>query len=99
MLEKHAMRVGSLLDYGEEHFDLVVVDTPPLNVLTDAATIASRVDAVVVVVRGGVTDRSALDLTLKRLTRANARVVGLVLNDVDLPEYYTTYSHDYVQEF
>lgn len=99
MLEKHAMRVGSLLDYGEEHFDLVVVDTPPLNVLTDAATIASRVDAVVVVVRGGVTDRSALDLTLKRLTRANARVVGLVLNDVDLPEYYTTYSHDYVTEF
>jgi capsular exopolysaccharide synthesis family protein len=99
MLEKHAMRVGSLLDYGEEHFDLVVVDTPPLNVLTDAATIASRVDAVVVVVRGGVTDRSALDLTLKRLTRANARVVGLVLNDVDLPEYYTTYSHDYITEF
>ncbi len=99
MLEKHAIRVGSLLDYGEENFDLVVVDTPPLNVLTDAATIASRVDAVVVVVRGGVTDRSALDLTLKRLTRANARVVGLVLNDVDLPEYYTTYSHDYVTEF
>ena len=99
MLEKHAIRVGSLLDYGEEHFDLVVVDTPPLNVLTDAATIASRVDAVVVVVRGGVTDRSALELTLKRLTRANARVVGLVLNDVDLPEYYTTYSHDYATEF
>jgi tyrosine-protein kinase Etk/Wzc len=99
MLEKHAMAVGTLLDYGEENFDLVVVDTPPLNILTDAATIASRVDAVVVVVRGGVTDRSALDLTLKRLTRANARVVGLVLNDVDLPEYYTTYSHDYIKEF
>lgn len=98
VIERHSVKVGSVLEFGRSAFDLVVVDTPPLNVLTDAAVVASRVDAVVVVVRGGVTDREALDLTLKRLGRANARVVGLVLNDVDLPEYYTTYSKDFVSE-
>lgn len=98
MLERHAEEMSTVLDYARENFDMVVLDTPPLNVLTDAATIAAQVDAVIVVVRGGVTDRSALELTLERLRRANARVVGLVLNDVDLPDYYTSYSHDFAAE-
>lgn len=94
VLERHSEDVERILSRAETEFDLVVVDTPPLNVLTDAATIASRVDAVVVVVRGGVTDRSALELTLERLSRANAHVVGIVLNDVDLPEHYVRYSQE-----
>lgn len=98
MLERHSLQVSAVIESSESDFDLVVVDTPPLNVLTDAATIAAHVDAVIVVVRGGVTDRSALELTLDRLGRASARVVGIVLNDVDLPEYYTSYSHDFSGE-
>ncbi|HUP00142.1 MAG TPA: polysaccharide biosynthesis tyrosine autokinase [Gemmatimonadota bacterium] len=95
MLERFSERMERMLEQAESEFDLVIVDTPPLNVLTDAATIASRVDAVIVVVRQGVTDRAALELTLERLARANSRVIGIVLNDVDLPEYYTSYSKDF----
>lgn len=98
MLETYADVLRELIAYGEAKFDLVVVDTPPLNILTDAASIAARVDGVVVVVRGGYTDKSALELTLKRLQRARASVLGLVLNDVDLPESYTSYSQQYVEE-
>jgi len=46
------------------------------------------------VVRGGHTDRAALQLTLSRLERAGANVVGIVLNDVDLPSHYRTYDHE-----
>lgn len=95
VLDRYAGELDQVLSKANTQFDLVVVDTPPLNVLTDAATIASRVDAVIVVVRGGVTDRSGLELTLERLGRANAHVVGIVLNDVDLPEYYVSYSQDF----
>jgi capsular exopolysaccharide synthesis family protein len=65
-----------------EHFDQVVVDTPPINVVSDAALMAARAHAVIVVVRSGQTDREALDLTLSRLARVGARPLGIVLNDV-----------------
>lgn len=92
ILERMSSRLESLIRDAESSYDLVVVDTPPLNVITDAATIATRADAVLVVVRGGVTDRDALDLTLKRLRLLHTNVLGIVLNDVHLPEYYTSYS-------
>lgn len=87
-------QLDALVDSVEGQFDLVVIDTPPLNILSDAAAIASTVDGVMVVVRAGLTDREALDLTLDRLKRANAHVMGIVMNDVELPEYYTSYSLD-----
>jgi len=97
LLERHSPDIVALLARAEANHDLVILDTPPLNVITDAATIASRVDAVVVVVRGGVTDREALELTLERLDRARARVLGVVLNDVELPTFYTSYSQMYAE--
>lgn len=92
ILERCSQRLESLFGDVEAQYDLVVVDTPPLNVITDAASITTRADAVLVVVRGGATDREALELTLQRLRLLNANVLGIVLNDVDLPEYYTSYS-------
>jgi capsular exopolysaccharide synthesis family protein len=95
---------GALLERGEfasivahmrSLFDLVVLDTPPLNVLADAATIASKVDATLLVVRSGVTDREALRLTLERLERTESLVAGVVLNGVDLPPQYASYSYQH----
>ncbi|MDP2471472.1 MAG: polysaccharide biosynthesis tyrosine autokinase [Candidatus Palauibacterales bacterium] len=87
-------RFRELLAELMSRFELVVVDTPPLNVVTDAAAVAAGVDGVVVVVRGGHTDRSALHVTLSRLERAGAKTAGIVLNDVELPPHYRTYSHE-----
>lgn len=81
-----------LLDRVRDRYDLVIVDTPPLNMLSDAAQVARVVDGVVVVARGGTTQRDGLDLTLQRLKRLEVRLVGLVLNDVEIPDYYTRYS-------
>jgi tyrosine-protein kinase Etk/Wzc len=73
-----------VLATASEHFDQVVVDTPPINMVSDAALLAARAHAVIVVVRSGQTDREALDLTLSRLARVGARPLGIVLNDVKL---------------
>lgn len=59
-----------------------------MNVVTDAATVASIVDCVVVVVREGVTEREDLENTVARLNRAAGNIVGVVLNDVALPKRY-----------
>lgn len=85
-------RFQEMLDWAAANFDLVLVDTPPLNVLADTATIASRVDGMLVVVRSGMTDQVALDLTLSRIGRAGGTIQGIVLNGAALPDYYVRYS-------
>ena len=84
LLESVEMR--RLLEEAKQHYDLIVIDTPPLTGVTDAAAIASIVDGVILVVRGGVTDRDALDLTVQRLERVNGQVLGVVFNAVRGPE-------------
>jgi tyrosine-protein kinase Etk/Wzc len=81
-----------LVSQFREEYDLVILDTPPLGVLADAAAVGTAVDAVLVVVRGGVTEREGLARAVERLRRAKAKVAGIVLNDVDPPKYYTVYS-------
>lgn len=88
-------RFAALLERSKLEFDLVVIDTPPVTMITDATAVAAAADAVVMVVRGGTTDRNAVDHALERLQRADAEVVGSVLNDVELPEYYGN-RYDYV---
>ena len=75
--------------------NIVIVDAPPLNVLTDAAEISAAVDGVLVITREGQTDQRALQLTLERLDRTGSRVLGLVLNGSRLPAYYKSYSYVY----
>jgi capsular exopolysaccharide synthesis family protein len=80
-----------LLRAASEYYDLVVVDTPPLAVISDAAQVASQVDGVIVVVRPGVTERPALTRALDRLSRVGAEVLGLVINEVEVPHSYYGY--------
>jgi tyrosine-protein kinase Etk/Wzc len=76
-------RMQALLEHLSGEYDAVIFDAPPLNVVTDAAILGSRADGVIVVVRAGITDRSALRYALKQLDSVRARVLGCVLNDVD----------------
>jgi capsular exopolysaccharide synthesis family protein len=78
-----------LLRLGRE-YDYVVVDSPPLLSVTDATVLSVLVDGVILVVRSGATTREGLRHSRQLLLNANARVLGAVLNAVDLrsPDYY-----------
>jgi capsular exopolysaccharide synthesis family protein len=92
-------RVRDVLDALAPRFDLVVVDSPPVNLLADAALLASAADAVVLVVRAGRTRMEALRYAMEQLTAARAPVVGTLLNDID-PRQDGAYdgSHRYFEE-
>ena len=64
-------------------FDVILLDTPPVLVSADAATLAASVDGVIMVVRAGQTDRRAAELARERVAAAGGRVLGAVLNDPD----------------
>ncbi|WP_191834791.1 polysaccharide biosynthesis tyrosine autokinase [Gordonia ajococcus] len=84
-------------------YDFVIVDSPPLLYVTDAALIAQYVDGVLFVARAGVTKRRAVVEAASQLEMAQARVIGAVLNgsssasDVYRGGYYGTYQSTEVQ--
>jgi len=81
-----------------DQFDLVILDTPPVLALADAAILSAFADGVLLVVRAGRTDRAAVRQTLRQLSAVGANVLGAVLNDPDgesmRVESYA-YSYDY----
>ena len=91
-------RVRQVLNELAAWFDVVLVDTPPVNVLADAALVGSAADAVVLVVRAGHTDAEALRYAMEQLSAAQAPVAGTLLNDVDLREHYSDGSYRYAAE-
>jgi len=70
-LSGHFRRLG-------EHFDLIVVDSPPVNLITDTQLLAASCDAVLLVARAFSTTRKALEKTVHDLSPF--RVIGTILN-------------------
>jgi polysaccharide biosynthesis transport protein len=78
-----------------QHYDHIVVDTPPTLSVTDAVVLSTRADAVVLVIRCGQTTKPALRRAREILAQVNARVAGVLLNAVNLdsPDYYYYYEY------
>jgi polysaccharide biosynthesis transport protein len=64
-------------------YDIIIIDSPPVNLMTDAALLGANSDGVVIVARAGVTHSTALAYAMEQLGHVRARVLGVVLNDVD----------------
>jgi Mrp family chromosome partitioning ATPase len=84
-----------------QHYDLIILDTPPVLATADAGILASLSDGVLLVVRAGQTDRGAAQRAQVQLAHVGARIIGTVLNDPggEVPkygEYY--YPYDYSAE-
>ena len=62
------------------HYDIVLLDAPPLLPVTDAALLGAQADGVLIVVRHGSTSRDQLREAGDRLSAVGARVIGAVLN-------------------
>ncbi len=76
-------KMQSILKAMVENADIVLLDTPPALAVTDAAVLASSVDGVLLVVRPGKTRVRALEQTLEQMKQVGARVLGVVINDVE----------------
>lgn len=78
-----------------EEYDHIVIDSPPTLSVTDAVVLSPRADAVVLVIRSGQTTKQALRRSRDVLMQVNAKLVGVLLNAVDLssPDYYYYYEY------
>ena len=76
-----SQQMDNLLEYVKEYFDYVIIDTPPVNVVTDAAILAEKITGYVFVVQSGKNHFYELSYALETLQQMNGNVVGMVLND------------------
>ena len=84
----------------EFRFDVVIIDTPPLLPVTDAAVLSTIAGGTVVIVGAGRVDRDHLSRSLQSLETVQARVLGLVLNMIPTqgPDGYYYYRQGYAPE-
>ncbi|HEX6940747.1 MAG TPA: polysaccharide biosynthesis tyrosine autokinase [Longimicrobiales bacterium] len=76
-------RMRALLERLEAEYDAIILDAPPLNVVTDAALLGTNADGVIIVARAGRTEKAALSFAVEQLRNVRAGVLGAVLNDID----------------
>jgi protein-tyrosine kinase len=84
-------RLGSLLEEARQHYDYVVLDTPPLVPVPDARLMAKWVDGVLLVVAANKTPRKLVEEALHAVEPA--KLLGLVFNSDDRPLF--GYSNGY----
>ncbi|MEH7196255.1 CpsD/CapB family tyrosine-protein kinase [Priestia megaterium] len=83
-----------LLKEMKEQFDMVIFDTPPVLAVADAQILANQVEGSILVVSSGRTDKEAAVKAKELLLKANAKLLGAVLNNRKMEEgsdYYYYY--------
>ena len=86
-------RFAKFIDVISEQYDLVVFDTPPVTVVSDACIIASKIDKTVIVAMANKVPVNDVQKTKKKLEEANANIAGVVFNGTEISQkqYYNKY--------
>jgi succinoglycan biosynthesis transport protein ExoP len=82
-------QMRELLSVLLQHFDHVVIDSPPVSSFTDGVLISTMVDGVLLVVHGGKSSRHIVRRSKQLLQDVGAKIFGVVLNNIEIQ------SHDY----
>lgn len=76
-------KFDEMLKYAEENYRYVFIDAPPLELVSDGESIASKCDGAILCIRGGVTSKQVVRNSISRLERAGCPILGVVLNRVN----------------
>ena len=98
-------KMSELMIGWREHYDYVILDTPPMLAVTDAVRLSSEADSTLLILRDGRTPRESLARSCQLLNQSEVPVLGIVVNGVKSgygasyyygysPELAKTYYHD-----
>ena len=94
----------SFVEEQKSKYDYIIIDTPPLGLVVDAAVIASVCDSAILVLAEGKIKAGFADSVVKQLEKSGARIIGAVLNKQtskvgSYGGYATKYSHKYSDSY
>ena len=84
-----------MLDLVSSTFDVILIDTPPINIVTDATIMARMVDGVVLIIAANCTRIEKAIHAKSLLEKVDAHLLGVILNrkKIKKKQYYTDYSY------
>jgi capsular exopolysaccharide synthesis family protein len=93
LLEKPVF--GQFIEAMKQHFDLIIVDSPPMGAVTDSLLISERTDEIIYVCRFNRAYRKHIRLYIKQLREGKNELLGIVLNGLSPRriEYYSNYRY------
>ena len=74
-------RMKAVLDGFKEMFDFIIVDLPPVNVVSDALSISGFISGLILVIREEYTEKSELEHCFRQLEFSNVKLLGCVMNE------------------
>lgn len=74
-------RMEAMLNRLREFFDYIIIDLPPVNLVSDALSIAGLITGMIVVIREDHTEKKELERCFRQLRLSNVKVLGCVMND------------------
>lgn len=85
--------MGELIKELEQIYDYILLDAPPVNVVTDPQIISKLADGVILVIRSGKTEEESAKLAVEKLKKVEANIIGSILNDKETKDthYYYYY--------
>ena len=86
-------RMLGVVEHFKSQYDVVVIDSPVVISVPDTIILASRAEAVIMVHRPGAADRGMVRHALEKLGEVKAKILGLVMNNVDLEKGRYYYPH------
>ena len=87
-------RFGMLIKVFGNFYDHIIIETPPVNAVSDAVIISRNVDSVIYIVHGGKTKRDEISAGLRTLKQVSAPIDGVVINrseNIDTTKYHNKY--------
>lgn len=92
--------MADLLKASASNYDFVVIDTPPISMVSDAILLAYRADGAVLCVKGGQTPREQVSRVRDKMLRSNVRILGVLINNLedDPTAYGGRYYHYYSEQ-
>lgn len=86
-------RFGQLLEGFAQQYDLVIIDSPPILAVTDAAIIGRMAGAAFMVIKAGLHTKRELEQCVRRLSQSGVTIKGIVFND--MPQSSSRYGYGY----
>lgn len=94
-----AQRMAMGLEVLQQHFDHIIIDSPPCLEITDALVLATAVDGLLLVVRAGKTPKALVRKATDRVLRVGGKILGVLVNAVDMRRSEYGYYHSYYRSY
>jgi len=87
-------KMRNLIEELEHEYDMIILDSPPVGIITDAAVLSTLVDGVIMVCAAGKTKKEDMKKSIDLLKKVRANIIGVVINKVKdrkKSDYYSYY--------